>query len=315
MGIAGAIAKDVLKGQVGIGKSITGTTTKGYKAVKDSKNTNLVERNKPPKPPPELAKTAFDVARKTYSEMQTLEKRALSQNAKNLAIGTAIGAGVPMALTMGVRGAGKLHNKIQTERIWKKLKKENPSLTRDPKAREHFEVMQKFNPDVASNITTARSFMERMQQTRMVPHEFVGDLVRTHKARHDMGIGRALEDVAGRSVGTGMDYARMVQDNKNTQLSHNLDVDRFQHQKGMDKTKLDYQKLKDDRQFQQQGQHHQERMGLDQERMRYQKDTDKRDFAYRMQSDRAQYQQRKKFHKDRSKTAQLHRKMDEVYEY
>lgn len=109
-------------------------------------------------------------------------------------------AGALASVALGVAGARKLHSKMETESVWRDLVKENPSLANDSRARENFEVLQRFSPDIASNITTARSYMERMSHTNMTPHEFVKDLAGIQKSKEDTGgVGRSIQLAASRA--------------------------------------------------------------------------------------------------------------------
>lgn len=109
-------------------------------------------------------------------------------------------AGALASIAVGVAGARKLHSKMETEMVWRKLKEDSPELVSDSRARENFEVLQKFSPDIASNITTARSYMQRMAHTNMTPHEFVKDLATIQKTRGASGVGAAIQDVTARNT-------------------------------------------------------------------------------------------------------------------
>lgn len=241
--IGKAIVKDVAKNEVNkavganVLKSKTTSASNTYNQVKAKAKAPMVERNKKPRPP-KLASLG-----KTYEDMEELEKAAIDwRDAAKGAIGQTIGA---VGTALALRGAGNMYKRLKTERTWQKLKKENPRLTRDPKAREHFEVLQQFNPNVASNITTARSYMERMQNLGMVPHEFVGDLVKSHETMHRMGVGRLVEDSAKGSINTGLNYAKMKSDQQNFMASnklqrqgHRLNRAKFRHGVRMDQQNL-----------------------------------------------------------------------------
>ncbi len=108
-------------------------------------------------------------------------------------------AGALASVALGVAGARKLHSKMETESVWRRLQKEHPELTSGASARENFEVLQKFSPDLASNISTARSYMQRMAHTNMTPHEFVKDLTNIQKTRNSSGVGSAIESAASRA--------------------------------------------------------------------------------------------------------------------
>jgi len=101
--------------------------------------------------------------------------------------------GATMSVIGAVAGGLKIKKKMETERVWKRLKEDAPELASTPKDRENFEVLQQFAPDLASNITTARSYMQRMKHTNMTPHEFIKDLSGISKTRHEVSVGRALQ--------------------------------------------------------------------------------------------------------------------------
>lgn len=149
-----------------------------------------------------------------YNQEDVLDLRNRGQD-KQASWGHAFGQGAAAAastalITAGVVGANKLYDKIQTERIWKRLKEEHPELTSSPKDRETFETLQQFNPAIASNIATARSYMARMKHTGMTPHEFIGDLARIQSSVDQNSMGRHMIDVA---KGSRFDYSSDAADN------------------------------------------------------------------------------------------------------
>ncbi len=164
--------------------------------------------------------------RRTYEDMRELEKDAANtHNAPSM--GTIFRQGLAGGLAMtaagatiagGIHGAKKVYNKVQTERIWNRLKDENPDLTDSPKDRENFEVLQKFSPDVASNITTARSYLQRAQHTNMAPHEFVKDLSSLQETRDRGGFASKLD--VGNAVGGGLQYYSGAAEGAQKALQH-----------------------------------------------------------------------------------------------
>lgn len=148
----------------------------------------LIERNKVT----DMTKMAN--VRKAYEEMKELEKEA-ELNLKDSIKHHAANVGVGLAMTAAAHAGSKLYNKVTTERVWKKVIERNPELD-TPDAREHFEVLQQFSPAVASNPTTARSYLQRTMHTGMMPHEFVKDLVNLQDIKDKGGFGATAKDVA-----------------------------------------------------------------------------------------------------------------------
>ncbi len=161
--------------------------------------------------PPDKDKEITASLRQTYEDMVNLQKEAKhsAPGMGSVFSGALAHAGAGALMVGGLYGAGKLYKKMETERIWKRLKKENPELTKTPQDRENFEVLQRFSPDIAGNVTTARSYLQRAQQTYMAPHEFVKDLASVQDVRRKGGLGYQLEDVAKHSIGTGVDFASL----------------------------------------------------------------------------------------------------------
>lgn len=150
-------------------------------------------------------------------------------------------AGALASVAIGVAGARKLHSRMETESVWRRLKQEAPELVSDPKARENFEVLQKFSPDIASNITTARSYMQRMAHANMTPHEFVKDLTTIQKTRESSGMGAAIQQAAS---GARFDFGGSARDEHKVKTDLDrakLDHAKFKYQKDIDKAKFKYQ--------------------------------------------------------------------------
>lgn len=178
--VAKKVGKDLAKREVektplvgaaasfaGMKPSVSGRVEKGSNIAKSKKNTALSQRKG----------QNIQKGNKNFPKVSQLEKIAYGGRdfATDATKGLAGAAGV-MGLVAATRGAGKLYDKMKTERVWKRIQQERPELTRAQKDRRNFEVLQKFSPDIATNITTATSYLERMKNAPMVPHEFVRDL-------------------------------------------------------------------------------------------------------------------------------------------
>lgn len=146
---------------------------------------------------------------RTFDQMTNLEKKA-SVDWKDIAIGTAISTVVPMAIGAGAYGAKQVGNHIKSERTWKSLVKEDPTLT--ARDRENFQVLKQFGSGLSHNKTTAKSFLDRTRNTYMMPHEFVGDLVNTQdKIDRNSSISDARA-IGSSALGMGMNYAKNKSD-------------------------------------------------------------------------------------------------------
>lgn len=99
--------------------------------------------------------------------------------------------GLTLATIGAIGGAKKLHSHYRSESTWKKIVAENPHMN-SPEHRENFEVLKKFSPSIASNKTTARSYLQRAAHAGMMPHEFVKDLTAIEKTRDDSSFSGAL---------------------------------------------------------------------------------------------------------------------------
>lgn len=178
--VAKKVSKDLAKREVekvpglgiaaqfaGMKPSVSGRVERGAQNIKARKDIAMSQRRG----------ENIQRGNKNFAKMSALEKVAYGGRdfAVDAAKGVA-GAGAVMGLVAATRGAGKLYDKIKTERVWKRLQQERPELTRTKKDRRNFEVLQQFSPDIASNITTSTSYLERMKNAPMVPHEFVRDL-------------------------------------------------------------------------------------------------------------------------------------------
>jgi hypothetical protein len=148
---------------------------------------------------------------KTFNRMEELSKNASDTNWKQIAGMTAMGTVIPIAIGAGIHGAKKTHNHFKAESVWKKLKKEDPSIdtSRD---RENFEVLKQFGSGLAHNKTTARSFLDRTRNTYTMPHEFVGDLVNTQdKLNRDPAM-IAANTLGSSAFATGLGHGKNIKD-------------------------------------------------------------------------------------------------------
>lgn len=183
---------------------------------KKSKHSTTIQQKAPrrtakvPKPPapPKVA----SLVRGIHGDMLEIEKEASGSPSwgKTLGQGLMMGGGIAAAsagVSGAIYGANKLHKNIKTENMWKELKRRRPDLTGGQKDRENFEVLKQFSPDIASNITTLESYMERMKHQMMTPHEFVGDLTKIQKDRSSIGRSGDFADSAGKSMGSGIEMA------------------------------------------------------------------------------------------------------------
>jgi len=126
-----------------------------------------------------ISKAAHQRLLHTRNKMSELKKEAgIGSTALGVGIGTMMAGGAHMAMNGGVSAVRNKMREGDTEKIWKRLSKTNPQIANE-RGRENFEVLQQYAPDLATNPTVARSYLERAQQYNMTPHEFVKDLVQT----------------------------------------------------------------------------------------------------------------------------------------
>jgi hypothetical protein len=231
---AKALKALAIKGNIDQAKNVVTQTNHGSKRTeairegkvplkernKKSKYSTSLEQKQPrktakvPKPPapPKVA----SLVRGIHRDMLEIEKDASSFSATakdmrdTLGKGLAMGGGIAAAsaaVSGGIYGANKLHKNIKTENMWKELKNRRPDLTKTRKDRENFGVLKQFSPDVASNITTLESYMERMKHQMMTPHEFVGDLTKIQKDRSSLSRVDDFAESTGKTVGGGIQMA------------------------------------------------------------------------------------------------------------
>lgn len=229
--VGGAIAKDVIQheverhpvggqalGMAQMGANMTGRRIPGMKQngsvigrsirakgiagglnqqFADVRQGNIRERNK--------TMTANKMASlgKAYEDMIELKKEAAAAAAashnggggKETIGDVAKKHGAKIGVTLGtiaaVGGARKLMAHYQSEKVWKDIVSKNPDMNTE-EHRENFEVLKKFSPSIASNKTTARSYLQRAAHAGMMPHEFVKDLTAIEKTRDDTSLGGLL---------------------------------------------------------------------------------------------------------------------------
>lgn len=170
------------------------------------------------KKPDNLSKAAHQRLQDTREKMKTLKKEALDgdaigNTAVGMGLGTLMAGGAAMALGGGMKAVKNKSRERKTERIWDKIKAMNPELA-DQKGRENFEVLQQFAPDLATNPTVARSYLQRANQYNMTPHEFVKELANTQSQidRSDDGVDANRAVQSGASLSNQMNKQSSLQD-------------------------------------------------------------------------------------------------------
>lgn len=167
---------------------------------------------------PTLNKQSHDRLEILKMKMNRLKKEAsIGRTLGNAALGTVAMTGTGMALTGGISAARNMLKKRKTEKVWDKLKKNNPRLAGNS-GRENFEVLQQFSPDLATNEAVARSYLQRANQYNMTPHEFVKDLT---------GVQKSIDDSrnsfsADKYMAPGVNLANSM--SKNSSLRDELDL-------------------------------------------------------------------------------------------
>lgn len=170
------------------------------------------------KKPDNLSKAAHHRLEDTRDKMEELKKEALDgdaigNTAVGMGLGTLMAGGAAMALGGGMKAVKNKSRERKTERIWDKIKAMNPELA-DQKGRENFEVLQQFAPDLATNPTVARSYLQRANQYNMTPHEFVKELANTQSQidRSDDGVDANRAVQSGASLSNQMNKQSSLQD-------------------------------------------------------------------------------------------------------
>lgn len=161
----------------------------------------------------------------TLKQMSDLMKEAEVPwgEMKNRALVAGAGTLGALGLGAGVRKAGDWMRGHKAEKNWESVTKENPDLAEGEKAREHFDVLKQFAPDLATNPSTTRSFLTRMQRTGMAPHEFVNNLTDTQNKVERNRLSQNLAEDAGSALQTGLQMSQQVgsiQDHQQRQEHH-----------------------------------------------------------------------------------------------
>lgn len=115
------------------------------------------------------------------------DKKTLKDIAKEHGVKTLMSLGAAGAIA----GGKKALDHYKSEKTWNEIVNSNPEFD-DEKHRENFEVLKKFSPSIASNKTTAKSYLQRAAHAGMMPHEFVKDLTAIEKTRDDSSISGML---------------------------------------------------------------------------------------------------------------------------
>lgn len=170
----------------------------------------------PPQPPQQqIPKQAMLNAYRTYDDMEELGKDAGFVGAFTKALpGYAAGAALS-GVTLGLaHGGRKLYQNYESDKVWRRLQKENPELTRSREGKENFEVLKRFSPKISGNVTTARSYLQRAQQTGMVPHEFVKDLTQIQSTSDQGGVVSDFAKSGPGSAALASNYSKLQADKK-----------------------------------------------------------------------------------------------------
>jgi hypothetical protein len=178
--IPGMKQKGSVIGRIGRGVELGRNINDQYGAIRRG---NIRERNT-------MAINKMASVNHAYEDMVELKKEA------NISLGDEakkhmVRVGLTLGTAAAIGGAKKLYSNHQSEKTWKKLVEENPNLNTD-EHRENFEVLKKFSPSIASNKTTARSYLQRAAHAGMMPHEFVKDLTAIEKTRDDSSLSGTL---------------------------------------------------------------------------------------------------------------------------
>jgi len=171
--------------------------------------------------------TGMDVVASLQKASDFSKQASLSQTVQTAMALTAATAGVGA----GIKLIGKGADRLKSEVVWNKLKKQDPTLAKDPVAREHFEVLQQFSPSIASNKTTARSFLDRTRRLGVMPHEMVDQLAGTEDR---LSRGSSV-NMAINALPSSMSTASNI---VSSQRSHDLNVDQSKRRAKMEGVKL-----------------------------------------------------------------------------
>jgi hypothetical protein len=170
-----------------------------------------------------LSRGARERIHDTYRSMIELEKHASwSDHAKSHAIGAGTNLAIAGAAGALFAGGKHLYSRMKSRDAWNKIKKNNPDFN-NPQDRENFEVLESFAPDLAAHPVTARSYLERARRTGgLMPHEFVGDLVKIQRERDASSLGGRMSQDVSSAVNSGAQYASLMQRDRDFQKKGSL---------------------------------------------------------------------------------------------
>lgn len=169
----------------------------------------------------DISKEAKERLKETYDQMQDLVKEADGMNWKAPLAATVAGAAGGAATQAGIKGISNLVRSRKAEKTWDQLKEEHPDLANE-ETREHFDVVKQFAPDLATNPSTARSFLKRMKRTGMAPHEFVDRLTQTQGNIEKGRMSGDIADAASSGLQSGMPSFSDVQKAQHKKQSSGL---------------------------------------------------------------------------------------------
>lgn len=159
----------------------------------------------------DVSEDAKDRLEETFDQMQDLVKEADGGiNWKKPLAWGALGTLGAAGMKGGVKGIGNLVRSRKAENTWEELQEEHPELANED-TREHFEVVKQFAPDLATNPSTARSFLKRMKRTGMAPHEFVDRLTQTQGNIEKHRMSGEIADEASSAFQSNMPGASDIQ--------------------------------------------------------------------------------------------------------
>lgn len=136
---------------------------------------------------------ANDKLRGTEHDREVAKRIAFNKadrRSKLITGGTILGLGTLAAL--GIVGANKYRQKMRADKTWKSLQMKHPEVTRSQKDKDNFEILKQYAPALAANPDVAYSYLVRVKQTGMVPHEFIKDLIKIQKDRSSGGLADKL---------------------------------------------------------------------------------------------------------------------------
>jgi hypothetical protein len=127
-------------------------------------------------------------------------KTPVSKIIRDPLIAGAATVGLGLTLMAGVHGARKLNQKLKADATWKELQRRHPEITRTQKDKDNFEILKQYAPGLAANKDVAYSYLLRVKQTGMVPHEFIQDLVKIQKEQSVGGFAQTASDFGPKNI-------------------------------------------------------------------------------------------------------------------